>query len=49
MIVFLETRELLDKTIVQEGEERDFGPAENAAFVANGVARYKDQPEEEEV
>lgn len=47
-IIFTEDRELLNKSIVHEGEECDFGEAQNAAFVANGVAVYKGASDEEE-
>ena len=40
-IIFTEKRQLLDLTFVGPGEERDFGDAENAAFVQNGVAKWE--------
>lgn len=43
-IRFTEERRLLDDSIVQTGEEKDFGDAENAAFVANGVAEWVERP-----
>ena len=39
-IIFTERRKLLDETLVNIGEEGDFGDAENAAFVNNGVAKW---------
>ena len=39
-IIFTENRRLLDESLVRAGEERDFGEAENAAFVQNGVAKF---------
>lgn len=42
MIVFKEDRELLNGRKVRAGEEADFGPEENAAFVQNGVADWVD-------
>ena len=39
-IRFTEDRRLLDDSIVKAGEERDFGEAENAAFVNNRVAVF---------
>ena len=43
MIKFTEDRRLLDDSVVKAGEERDFGAAENAAFVGNGVAAFVDK------
>ena len=40
MIRFIEERRLLDDSLVRVGDERDFGAAENAAFVQNGVAVF---------
>ena len=40
MIRFTEDRRLLDDSLVGIGDEKDFGPAENAAFVNNGVAVF---------
>jgi hypothetical protein len=40
MIRFTEPRELQDGSRVEKGEERDFGPEENAAFVNNQVAEF---------
>lgn len=39
-IIFTESRMLLDNSVVKVGEERDFGDAENSAFVQNGVAKW---------
>lgn len=39
-IIFTEGRMLLDNSIVKIGDERDFGDAENAAFVQTGVAKF---------
>lgn len=43
-IIFTESRMLLDNSVVKAGDERDFGDAENTAFVQNGVAKWVVSP-----
>ena len=43
-IIFTESRMLLDNSVVKAGDERDFGDAENTAFVQNGVAKLVVSP-----